>query len=164
MKMKNNKLRVLPLGLVLAGLAAMVFVSGCENMQNRDTGALLGGATGALAGAQFGGGSGRLYTTAAGAILGVMMGSHIGARMDEADKIRAEQAYNRAGSASVGQNISWSNPHSGHHGNVKTLREGRSGHGEYCREFQSNAYIDGHRETVYSTACQGQDGRWYAMK
>ena len=146
-----------------AMLAATVGISGCENMQNRDTGALLGGATGGLVGAQFGGGSGRLYTTAAGAILGAMMGSHVGARMDEADKLRAEQAYSRAGNSSVGQNISWYNPHSGHHGNVKTVREGRSSYGEYCREFQSNAYIDGHRDTVYSTACKGSDGRWYAM-
>jgi surface antigen len=146
-----------------AVLVASICLSGCENMQNQDSGALLGGATGALAGAQFGGGSGKIYTTAAGAILGAMMGSHIGAKMDEADKIRAEQAYYRAGSSPVGQNISWSNPHSGHHGNVRTVREGRSAYGEYCREFQSNAYIDGHRETVYSTACQGADGRWYAM-
>lgn len=144
-------------------LAATAGISGCENMQNRDSGALLGGATGALVGAQFGGGSGRLYTTAAGAILGAMMGSDIGARMDEADKIRAQQAYVRAANAPVGNNISWHNPHSGHHGNVRSVREGRSSYGEYCREFQSTAFIDGHRETVYSTACRGNDGRWYAM-
>ncbi len=144
-------------------LAASVGLSGCENMSNRDSGAFLGGATGALAGAQFGGGSGRLYTTAAGAILGAMLGSSVGGRLDEADKIRAEQAYSRAASSPVGNNISWSNPHSGHHGSVRAVREGRSSYGEYCREFQSTAYIDGHRDTVYSTACRGGDGRWYAM-
>lgn len=155
-----GRLTLVPAAILMATLC----LSGCENMQNRDTGALLGGATGALAGAQFGGGSGRLYTTAAGAILGVMAGSHIGARMDEADRLRAQQAYNRAGSSPVGQNISWHNPHSGHHGNVRAVREGRSSYGEYCREFQSTAYIDGHRDTVYNTACKGNDGRWYASK
>lgn len=147
--------------MILAGTG---FINGCENMSNQDVGTIVGGATGALVGSQFGKGSGRIWTTAAGAVAGGMIGSNVGSRLDELDRMRADQAYQQAASSSVGSTITWSNPHSGHHGTVRSVREGRSSYGDYCREFQSTVFIEGRKDTVYSTACRGQDGRWYAAQ
>lgn len=69
-----------------------------------------------------------------------------------------EQAQIRATSAPIGQPIYWSD--GGANGQVVALREGRTGDGGYCREFQQTVMIGGRAEDAYGTACRMPDGAW----
>ena len=59
-----------------------------------------------------------------------------------------------------GETIAWNNPESGNYGNVTPVRDGTSGSGLYCREFQQVITVGGQTETAYGTACQQPDGTW----
>jgi surface antigen len=147
--------------LAVIGLAGLLVLSGCDNMGPKQTGgAVIGGAGGALAGAQFGGGKGRLVTTAIGTLLGAAIGSSVGASLDELDEMKANQAFNKAAAAPVGQSIAWNNPKSGHSGTVVATRDGTSTTGAYCREFQNTVTIGGQPQSSYGTACRQPDGTW----
>jgi surface antigen len=123
-------------------------------------GGLGGAAAGGLIGAQFGSGSGKVAATVAGVLIGGLIGSEIGRQMDEADRIRANAAINRAHTAPLGQSITWNNPQTGNHGSVTPLREGTSSSGAYCREFQQTIVVGGRSEQGYGTACRQPDGSW----
>ena len=123
-------------------------------------GALGGAAAGGLLGAQIGHGKGQLAATAAGALIGALIGSEIGRSMDEVDRMRAEQAYNQATTAPVGQTIAWENPNTGNYGTVTPTREGTKNTGEYCREFQQTVTIGGQTQQGYGMACRQPDGSW----
>ncbi len=123
-------------------------------------GALGGAAAGGLLGAQIGHGKGQLAATAAGVLIGALIGSEIGRSMDEVDRMRAEQAYNQAATAPIGQTIAWDNPNTGNSGTVVAVREGTKNTGEYCREFQQTVVIGGQQEDAYGVACRRPDGSW----
>lgn len=72
-----------------------------------------------------------------------------------------EQAQIRATSAPIGQPIYWSD--GGANGQVVALREGRTGDGGYCREFQQTVMIGGRAEDAYGTACRMPDGAWQVV-
>jgi surface antigen len=141
---------------------AAALVAGCaSDMGQKETmGGLLGAAGGGLLGAQFGGGSGKLAATAAGTLLGALVGSNIGRTMDEVDRLKAYQAYERAAEAPIGETITWNNPQTQHSGSVTPVREGTTSSGLYCREFQQSVRIGGRTEQAYGTACQQPDGSW----
>ena len=80
--------------------------------------------------------------------------------MDEVDRQKAQQAYNRATTAPVGEQITWSNPNTGNSGSVTPTREGTSSTGAYCREFQQTVTIGGQQEEAYGVACRQPDGAW----
>ena len=129
--------------------------------QKQTIGALGGAAAGGLLGAQFGHGKGQLAATAAGVLIGALIGSEIGRNMDEVDRIRAEQAYNQAATAPIGQTIAWDNPDTGNYGSVTPIREGtKTATGEYCREFQQTVVSGGRQEDAYGVACRQPDGSW----
>lgn len=147
--------------VVVIGLVGLLFLVGCDNMGSKETGgALIGGAGGALAGAQFGKGRGQLVTTAIGTLLGAAIGSSVGASLDELDQMKADQAFNQAAAAPIGQTIAWNNPKSGHSGTVVVTRDGTSTAGAYCREFQNTVTIGGQPQSSYGTACRQPDGTW----
>ncbi|MEE8499136.1 MAG: RT0821/Lpp0805 family surface protein, partial [Kiloniellales bacterium] len=98
--------------------------------------------------------------TAAGVLIGALIGSEIGRSMDEVDRMRAEQAYNQAATAPIGQTIAWDNPDTGNSGTVVAIREGTKNTGEYCREFQQTVVIGGRQEDAYGVACRRPDGSW----
>lgn len=123
-------------------------------------GGLIGAGTGAFIGSRIGGGSGKLAATAGGALLGAFIGSQAGASLDRADRVYAERAYSRAQTAPIGEQITWSNPETGHRGYVTPTREGRAASGEYCREFQQSIVVGGRTEQGYGIACQQPDGSW----
>lgn len=152
------------LKVVIAAAAIALTTAACENSSLGGTkqtiGTLAGGAAGGLFGAQFGSGSGQLAATAAGALLGAFIGSEIGRTMDEVDRQKAQQAYNRATTAPVGEQITWSNPNTGNSGSVTPIREGTSSTGAYCREFQQTVTIGGQQEEAYGVACRQPDGAW----
>ncbi len=141
---------------------AAALISGCaSDMGEKQTlGGLLGAAGGGLLGAQFGRGSGQLAATAAGTLMGALIGSNIGRTMDEVDRLKAHQAYERAAHAPVGETITWNNPNTQHSGTVTAVRDGTSSSGLYCREFQQTVRIGGKSEQAYGTACRQPDGSW----
>ncbi len=147
--------------VVIAAAAIALTTAACEGVGTKQTiGTLAGGAAGGLFGAQFGSGSGQLAATAAGALLGAFVGSEIGRTMDEVDRLKAQQAYDTATTAPVGEKITWSNPETGNSGSVTPTREGTSSTGAYCREFQQTVTIGGKQEEAYGTACRQPDGAW----
>jgi len=140
---------------------ALVVVAGCADMQGRQNqaaGTLIGGAAGGLAGAQFGSGKGQLAATAIGAVLGAVVGSNVGSKLDEVDRMRANQAHTQA--LNTNETITWNNPDTGHHGSVVPVRSGTTTSGQVCREFQTTIVVGGQEEQGYGTACQQPDGSW----
>jgi surface antigen len=147
--------------IVVIGVAASM-LSACAGMGEKETaGTLIGAGAGAVVGSQVGGGGGRVVGTAVGTLLGALVGGEIGRSMDHADQMAAQQAYNQAQTAPIGQPITWDNPDNGHYGAVTPVREGTHDQtGEYCREFQQSVTIGGRREDAYGIACQQPDGSW----
>ena len=123
-------------------------------------GTLLGAVGGGLAGSAIGSGSGRLIAVGAGTLLGAFIGKSVGESLDRAEVNYANQAQARSHSAPIGQQISWSNPESGHSGTITPRREGMDNAGNYCREYQQTVQVGGKTEQAYGTACRQPDGTW----
>lgn len=81
--------------------------------------------------------------------------------LNEGQQRSLEDAQIRATAAPIGQPIYWSD--SGANGQVVALREGRTGDGAYCREFQQAVMIGGRSEEAYGTACRMPDGAWQVV-
>ena len=147
--------------LMVPALAAFLLV-GCEGDpdSHQKFGTLLGAVGGGLLGAQFGSGSGKLAMVALGTMGGAFLGNRIGENMDQVDRMKHQQAIDSAATAPVGQTISWNNPDSGNSGTVKSVRDGTSSDGQYCREYQQTVTIGGKTEEAFGTACQQPDGSW----
>jgi len=146
--------------IVVAVTGAML--SGCAGMGEKETaGTVIGAGTGAIVGAQVGSGSGQVVAVAVGTLLGALLGGEVGRTMDRADQLAAEQAYEQAQAAPIGEPITWNNPDNGNSGSVTPVREGTLDQtGEYCREFQQTVTIGGRQENAYGVACQQPDGAW----
>ncbi len=146
----------------IPAIVIVSLIAACSpNMGRKETiGTVGGGAAGAIVGAQMGGGTGQMVAIAAGTLIGVLLGGEIGRQLDDADRASANQAYQQAQTAPIGQNISWNNPDSGNTGAVTPVRDGTSSTGEYCREFQQTVNIGGRSEQAYGVACQQPDGSW----
>ena len=154
---------VLMAGLTVAGCAATgndPYGSTGPSINKQTGGTVLGAVLGGVAGSQVGKGSGQLWATGAGALLGALAGSEIGKSLDKADMSYLNQAQSRAYSAPIGQSIAWNNPQSGNSGTITPVRDGRSGSGAYCREYQQSIYVGGQQQTATGTACQQADGTW----
>ena len=145
--------------LTLLVLMAAIVTSGCNQLRNQDVGTVLGGALGGLLGSQFGSGGGQLAATAAGALLGGLVGGNIGRSMDELDRHHANQALENANN---GYTSSWENPDSGTRYAVTPTRTFESD-GAPCREYTTEAWIDGEPETLHGTACRQPDGTWVTI-
>lgn len=149
-------------------IAATFLLTACstnpDSMFNKENmGTIGGGAIGAVLGSNVGKGKGKTAAIAVGTLLGAFVGSEIGKSLDQADRMYANQAYQAAHSAPIGETISWNNPESGHQGSYTPVRDGRTTSGRYCREYEQTVIIDGRREVGYGTACQSSDGRWEIM-
>ena len=145
-------------------ISGVLVLGGCaqnqQGGQKRVVGAMGGAAIGGLLGSQIGRGSGKLVATAAGVFLGGLIGHEIGRSLDEADRLRAQQAMSQAQTAPIGETIEWNNPKSGNSGTYTPVRDGTSSSGRYCREFQQTVTIGGKTEQAYGTACRQPDGSW----
>ncbi len=145
--------------LALAGM-----VSACvtdQNNQKQTIGTLLGAGLGALAGSQVGGGKGKLVAVAVGALGGAFLGSELGKSLDEVDRQKANQTQQTAMESNKdGVASAWSNPNTGHSGQVTPTRTYQEASGEYCREYEHEIDVDGKREVVKGTACRQSDGSW----
>ena len=142
--------------LVLAG---SVLLAGCQEVRNEHVGMGVGGAIGGLLGAQVGGGTGQLAATAAGALIGAYLGGNVGRTMDEVDRNKTHRTLE---GNPTGQTTSWRNPDSGNQYDVTPTRTYEEG-GRPCRDYTTEAWIEGRRETVRGTACREPDGTWRSV-
>lgn len=152
---------------VIGAAAIVLLAAGCaqDDYGPRQTvGGLAGAALGGLLGAQFGSGRGQLAATGVGVLIGALAGSEIGRTMDEVDRMKADEAVNRAHAAPVGETISWNNPDSGNSGSVTPIRDGYSTAGRYCREFQQTITVGGETAQGFGVACQEPDGTWRILQ
>jgi surface antigen len=78
--------------------------------------------------------------------------------MDDSDRYRAGQALESTPSQ---QTSSWENPDTGNRYEVTPTRTYYDDT-RPCREYTTEAWIDGRRETVRGTACRLDDGTWQA--
>ncbi|MBI3505574.1 MAG: glycine zipper 2TM domain-containing protein [Proteobacteria bacterium] len=148
-------LKILTVGALAFALAACQDGGAKENV-----GTVLGGIGGAVIGSQFGGGNGRFVGTAIGTMAGALLGREVGKSLDKADQAQLHRATQRAETAPVGQQITWSNPDSGNSGTITPTREGRDQSGSTCREYRSTVNVGGKTEEAYGTACRQADGSW----
>lgn len=137
---------------------ALVFSTGCQT-NNRDTGAVIGGIAGGLLGTQVGKGKGRTAAIIIGTLAGAYIGGSIGQSMNDDDRQRAHRAIETTPS---NQTTSWRNPDSGNYYEVTPTRTYDNASGP-CRDYTTEAVIDGRSETVYGTACRDADGNWVAQ-
>ncbi|MDX1514684.1 MAG: glycine zipper 2TM domain-containing protein, partial [Gammaproteobacteria bacterium] len=136
--------------LAMAGVAAMaVALAGCQEVRNEQVGTVVGGGLGGLLGAQVGGGKGQIAAAVAGALVGAYLGGQVGKSMDEVDRMKANRALE---STPTGQTSSWSNPDTGHQYTVTPTRTYQTDSGAPCRDYTTEAIIDGRKEYVKGTA------------
>ncbi len=124
-------------------------------------GAVLGGAAGAAACRNMGRGDGNTAMTAlcavAGAAAGYFIGGSIGSSLDNADQAKALSALD---TAPDNQPVSWQNPNNGNQFTVTPTSTYQTASNANCREYTTEAIINGKRETIYGKACRQPDGTW----
>jgi len=147
---------------LLAVCLVTIALTGCAGEFNRqESGTVLGGIAGGLIGNQFGRGSGRVAATFAGAVIGGIIGNEIGRKLDERDRLLAQQAEYRAlESGRSGEPVPWRNPDSGHYGEVVPREAYDHDRFGKCREFEHIVHIDGQREIMRGRACRNSNGTW----
>jgi surface antigen len=149
---------------VFAVLSASILLCACSQTQSWGGGETLGTAGGAAAGgligSQIGKGSGNAAATLTGVLLGGFAGNRLGATVDDNDRAAAARAEQRAYTAPVGQQVTWSNPNDSTSGTITPVRDGYVASGAYCREFQQTIIIDGNQQKGFGKACQQPDGSW----
>lgn len=148
--------------IAMVTLVAGGLLAGCQTMggPKQTVGAVGGAVLGGLAGSQIGGGDGRLIATGVGAVLGAWVGSEIGRSLDDADRLAAERASQRAfETAPTGQTTTWRNPDSGNYGEITPTRTYQADNRD-CRDYTHTIYVDGRSETARGTACRQADGTW----
>ena len=140
-------------------ILSLSLLAGCQSTTaKRDTGVAAGAVLGGLLGSQIGKGSGRTAATIIGALAGAYIGGSIGSSMDQQDYQQANQSLERYPD---NQSNSWVNPNSGNEYSVTPTNTYSTNSGS-CREYTTEAVIDGRRETIYGTACRQPDGTWQA--
>ena len=142
---------------IVFGLATLLLLTGC-NPSKQDIGTVIGAGSGAFIGSQIGGGTGQLAAVAIGTLLGGYLGSSIGQSMDELDQYKTQQVLE---SSPTGSTVAWNNPDSEIDYSVTPTRTYESASGP-CRDYTTEAVIDGRAEIVHGTACRGNDGSWHA--
>ncbi len=147
------KLRLLTLMVV------STFLLACTQNPNRDAGVATGTIVGGILGNQVGKGSGRAWATGLGMLAGAYIGGNIGSSMDKQDRIHSQRALEKQ---SDNRPSSWKNPNTGNSYTVTPTGTYQTASGP-CREYTTDAMIDGRSETVYGKACRKSDGSWQAV-
>ena len=93
-----------------------------------------------------------------GALLGGYLGGSLGENMDELDRRRANSTLE---TTPTGLTVAWNNPDTGIDYKVtptNTYEEASSP----CRDYTTEAVIDGRAEVIHGTACRQSEGSWHA--
>lgn len=138
-------------------LAITATLPGCADMSKQDVGTVSGAAIGGLVGSRFGGGSGQVLATGVGVLAGALIGGAIGKNMDDADRMKMNNALE---SNQVGQPAYWQNQKTGNSYTVVPTKNVTLDGNPYCREYRSTANIAGKKQQIYGTACRQPDGTW----
>jgi surface antigen len=120
-------------------------------------GSLGGAALGGIVGNQFGGGSGKGLLTAVGVVGGALAGGYVGRQMDPADHACVGRTLEHS---PTGQTVAWRNQQNGGSYWVTPTGNFQGSNGEACRNFTTQAVIDGQSQNVTGTACRQPDGSW----
>lgn len=124
-------------------------------------GTLVGAALGGLVGSQIGDGTGNKVAIGAGVVAGGYLGNKVGKSMDCQDQqYHFNTTQNALETQKVGQTSTWTNPDSGHSGDITPTRTYTSAEGQPCRDFTQTIHIDGEEEEIKGTACRLEDGSW----
>jgi len=142
---------------IFLSIASLLLLTGC-NPSKQDIGTVVGAGSGAFIGSQIGGGTGQLAAVAIGALLGGYIGSSIGQDMDELDKYKTQQVLE---SSPTGSTVAWNNPDTDVDYSVTPTRTYESDSGP-CRDYTTEAVIEGRAEIIHGTACRSDDGSWHA--
>ena len=151
------------LTLLLFSLFSLQAHAECQNTSGSGElmGTLAGAAIGGLIGSQFGSGTGNSVAIGAGVVAGGFLGNKIGKELTCRDQ---EYHYNTTQNAletqKTGQTATWTNPDSGHSGEVTPTRTYTASDGTPCRDFEQTIYVDGEYEQIQGTACRQPDGSW----
>ena len=135
----------------------LVLLAGC-NPTKQDIGTVVGAGSGAFIGSQIVSGTGQLAAVAIGTLLGGYIGGSIGQDMDELDQYKTQIALE---TSPTGSTMAWNNPDTDVDYSVTPTKTYESASGP-CREYTTEAVIEGRAEIVYGTACRGNDGSWHA--
>lgn len=135
------------------GLLSGIFSTSTENI----VGSALGAAAGGLLGNQFGKGSGRTTMTIAGVLAGALAGGAVGRSMEPVDQACVSRTLENTPS---GQTVAWQNPDNQSSYWVTPTKTYQTAAGTPCRDYVTDAVIDGRAEKVTGTACRQPDGTW----
>jgi len=124
-------------------------------------GSLGGAALGGIVGNQFGSGSGKGLLTAVGVVGGALAGGYVGRQMDPADHACVGRTLEHT---PTGQTVAWHNPQNGAQYQVTPTGNFQNSGGEPCRNFTTQAVIDGQNQQVAGTACRQPDGSWKTIE
>lgn len=145
---------VMPIAL---SLFILILLTGC-NPTKQNVGTVVGAGSGAFIGSQIGGGTGQLAAVAIGTLLGGYIGGSIGKNMDELDQYKTQQTLE---SSPTGSTVAWNNPDTNVDYRVTPTSTYEDASGP-CREYTTEAVIEGQVEIVHGTACRGDGGSWHA--
>jgi surface antigen len=120
-------------------------------------GSVAGAATGGLIGSNIGKGKGQTMATFLGVVGGALAGGAIGRSMDPTDQGCVSQSLEHA---PANQPVAWQNPSSGSSYWVTPTQDRRGPHGEPCRDYITDAVINGQATKREHTACRQPDGSW----
>ncbi|MBT4486859.1 MAG: hypothetical protein HOM58_17940 [Rhodospirillaceae bacterium] len=150
--------------MISAMLSFLVLTSACQTTDSqKDTGAAVGLIIGGIAGALIGSRSGGAQLGAAlGGIAGSVAGAMIGAKLDEADRIAADEARTTALAATTGDRVEWrSEENTSVHGYATPVNNQIERAGKTCRTVTQVAYIEGREIEETTEYCRvGSSGRW----
>ena len=145
--------------IALALFAVSYLISSCAGMQvgegeKGQVGAIGGATAGAIIGQAIGH---NTEATLIGAAVGGLVGYIIGNEMDKYDRQQLNHVYERGVS---NQTAAWVNPDTGNRYMVTPKSAYNPTPDKICRKAEVEAWIDGKRETTYTTACRDQHGNW----
>lgn len=124
-------------------------------------GTLAGAAIGGLVGSQFGSGTGKSVAIGAGVVAGGFLGNRIGRELSCKDQeYHYDTTQNALETQKTGQTSTWTNPDTGHSGEITPTRTYTAADGTPCREFEQTIFVDGDYENIQGTACRQPDGTW----
>lgn len=154
----------LRLTTVIAVGAALTACS-WNDQRSETLGGVVGGVLGGVVGSKVGGGTGQNAAIIVGATLGTMWGQDVAKGLSNADKIFHERTTaDTLEYGEPGEEVSWSNPDTGHSGTVTAGDTYRNADGQDCRTFETTVNAEGEARTAEGRACRMADGTWQIVE
>ena len=157
-------MRILTVAAAAALALGLAACTGPDGRVNKaDTGTGTGAVLGAVVGSQFGKGDGRIVGALLGAFAGGVIGNDIGRKLDQRDRLLAQQAeFDALERGESGRPRRWDNPDNGRYGEIIPEAPYQRG-GRDCRNYAHTVYIDNRPQTMRGTACRNPDRTWTAV-